>query len=375
MLSPSVSLSLALTGGVVVAFSVVGAVENIGTVRARRAVPLRVHINGTRGKSTTTNVIRNMFAAAGRASVAKITGEQPYIVDSSGDTIPWRRLGPARVLEQGTFLRWAARRRAEVAVIECMALRPEYQRVSEELIRAHIGVITNARLDHLEEMGRTRDSIAQSLAQMTPSNGVLVVGEARLARAASRIAERRNTRIINAAPAGRSTAIARAAALANGVLDAVDLTSEERRRAEQYLQALEQAPGAIASRMNIGKYRFIPLWTINDPDSLKEQLERVDWPAGPLCILFNHREDRPLRTGVFADLFAGLDVGIRAIIVMSQWGDGCRWFRKKLQHRVEIRCVGRSQLQIETVLEQLELPPDSIVVGCGNWKGVPENVR
>jgi UTP:GlnB (protein PII) uridylyltransferase len=45
-----------------------------------------------------------------------------------------------------------------------MAVQPQYQWISEQqMVKSHIGVITNARPDHLEEMGPTLDDVRLSL--------------------------------------------------------------------------------------------------------------------------------------------------------------------------------------------------------------------
>ena len=96
-----------------------------------------------------------------------------------GREIPVTRRGPANIREQLALLRLARRSGARAAVVECMAIDPFLQRVTErEMIRATIGVITNVRLDHTEVMGPDRPSIAAALANTIPAGGVLVTGPA-----------------------------------------------------------------------------------------------------------------------------------------------------------------------------------------------------
>jgi poly-gamma-glutamate synthase PgsB/CapB len=72
----------------------------------------------------------------------------------------------------------AAMRQADVLVIECMAVQAEMQWVSEKrILDSTMGVITNAREDHLDVMGPTRDDVAATLALAIPRQGTLVVGE------------------------------------------------------------------------------------------------------------------------------------------------------------------------------------------------------
>ncbi|HSW59980.1 MAG TPA: poly-gamma-glutamate synthase PgsB, partial [bacterium] len=63
-------------------------------------------------------------------------------------------------------------------VIECMALNPAYQALCElKLVKSTIGVITNARADHLDVMGPDEESVAKALLGTTPVNGTLFTCE------------------------------------------------------------------------------------------------------------------------------------------------------------------------------------------------------
>ena len=44
-----------------------------------------------------------------------------------------------------------------------MAVQPQYQWMANQMVKSHIGVITNVRPDHLDEMGPTEEDVARSL--------------------------------------------------------------------------------------------------------------------------------------------------------------------------------------------------------------------
>ena len=55
--------------------------------------------------------------------------------------------------------------------MECMAVNPQYQWVSEHrIVRSTVSVMTNVRPDHLDEMGTTNEEIAYSLSNTIPYN-------------------------------------------------------------------------------------------------------------------------------------------------------------------------------------------------------------
>lgn len=165
--------------------------------RALQAVPRRVHVNGTRGKTSVTRAVAAIFRELGQKTVAKCTGTAPVVIGPDGLEHRLARRGRARVHEQVRFLRWAAQLQADVAVVECMAVSPPLQWVCEhQLVRSHIGVITNVRPDHGEEMGRSLEETARCLANTIPRRGVLVTAERRYAPLFEEIAARLQSRVV-----------------------------------------------------------------------------------------------------------------------------------------------------------------------------------
>src|SRR6266581_2116244 len=144
--------------------------------RFLRAIPVRIHVAGTRGKSTTTRLIAAALRAGGRRVVAKTTGSEPRLILPDGRDEIWPRRGPATIREQLRFVRRAAQLGVDTIVVECMAIRPEFVFASEcHLVEATTTVITNTRPDHLEDIGESLEASAQALAWSICTNGQLVV--------------------------------------------------------------------------------------------------------------------------------------------------------------------------------------------------------
>ena len=145
---------------------------------ARKKLAHVVHVNGTRGKSTVSRLIEAGLREGGMRVFCKTTGTDPMTIDVNGREEPIRRRGKANIKEQIAILRRAAAQDAQVLVVECMAITPEFQQASQrDILRADIGVITNVRRDHTDVMGDTLPQIAEALCHTVPRGGVLLTAE------------------------------------------------------------------------------------------------------------------------------------------------------------------------------------------------------
>ena len=141
-LFPVLALSLVLLA--------LGIVENSRHQRNLKKIPIRIHV---------------ILRQAGYRVVAKTTGTAARIIFEDGSEEPVRRRHKPSIVEQVRIVAEAAKHRADVLVIECMAVHSEMQWVSEKrILNSTIGVITNVREDHLDVMGPTRQDVASVLA-------------------------------------------------------------------------------------------------------------------------------------------------------------------------------------------------------------------
>lgn len=116
--------------------------------------------------------------AGGYRVVAKTTGSTAAVIHCDGSETPIRRRGGPNIKEQLRVIRRATREKCDALVLECMAVRPDLQKVCEQtIVKATHGVITNVRPDHLEVMGPTMDDVAASLAGTVPSRSHLFTAE------------------------------------------------------------------------------------------------------------------------------------------------------------------------------------------------------
>ena len=160
------------------------------------SIPIRIHVNGTRGKSSVTRLIGAALRQGGFKTITKVTGTYPRLILEDGtETAIYRKTG-ANIIEQLAVTRFASKRKADALVIECMAVQPQYQWITEtKMIHSTIGVITNVRMDHVEIMGYSLDEICDSLGKTIPKNHDLFTAENVIFNRLKRISEWKNAKI------------------------------------------------------------------------------------------------------------------------------------------------------------------------------------
>jgi len=162
----------------IILISVFGIAEYFYHQHNLRSIAIRVHVNGTRGKSSVTRLIAAGLRAGGIRTVAKTTGTLPRVIAPDGTEYPVYRRSRPNIIEQIRIVAFAARNQAKALVIECMALQPYLQSLCElRLIRSTHGVITNAREDHLDVMGPSERDVALALLGTTPVGSILFTCE------------------------------------------------------------------------------------------------------------------------------------------------------------------------------------------------------
>lgn len=292
------------------------ALERLRLGRDLRRVPLRICVTGTRGKSSVVRLIAAALRGSGRAVLAKTTGSKPVLILPDGSELELERPGPPSPLEQVALVRRAARSGAGVLVAEMMSVRPESLAAeSRSILKPEILVLTNARLDHLEAMGETRDAVAEGLTGAFPRGGTVFIPAEEMRPVFERRAALAGARIVVAAP---GTTAARAAAEEEPGPGYPEFEANTRLALEvvRHLGVSESAAraGFAAAVPDFGSLR---LWSAdlgdpprrvwlasafaaNEPDSTARVLDKLAGllpPGGrPLVGLLNLREDRGDRT-------------------------------------------------------------------------------
>ncbi|MCM2677582.1 poly-gamma-glutamate synthase PgsB [Alkalicoccobacillus plakortidis] len=281
------------------------------------ALPLRININGIRGKSTVTRLIMGVVKEAEYKAVGKTTGTDARMIYWDTDEeapIPRKPQGP-NIGEQKKVIQEAVERGANAMVSECMAVKPEYQIIfQEQLLQANIGVIVNVLEDHMDVMGPTLDEVADAFTATIPHNGHLIITNDQYSDFYKQIAKKRNTRVIIADNTKITESYLRSfeymvfpdnASLALAVAEAIGIDEET---AFKGMLNAPPDPGAmriLQIQQNDPEQRsyFVNGFAANDASStlsIWDRVKQIGYPTEKPIVVMNCRADRVERTEQFA---------------------------------------------------------------------------
>ena len=277
-------------------------------------IPIRIHVNGSRGKSSVVRLIASGLRAGGLKTIAKTTGTSPRIIDEHGNDKYIHRLRSASIGEQISFIRRSSKIRPNALVIECMAVNPQYQWISEhKIIKSTIGVMTNVRPDHLDEMGISIDQITKSMGNTIPFNGIMVTSENKQINILKDISLDRNTDFYSCDSSDLSiNEISNFQYLEHKenislAIKVCELCGVNKKLAFEGMSKCKPDPGALTIwkiKYKNSNFEFINAFAANDPAStlktwnmINERLKRDKF-----AIFLNARLDRQYRTVQLIDL-------------------------------------------------------------------------
>ncbi len=285
--------------------------------RRLEKIRIRMFVNGIRGKSTVTRLIAGVLRESGLITLGKTTGSAAMILLPDGSEIPIQRQSAPTIIELVETIDRYTDEDTDAIVLETMALRPNNQRVSQDMmVKANITVITNIREDHQDVMGESLEEIADVLSLAMPKNGIVITSENRLdlRERLQRNAEARGSRLVYADPAWVTeedmkglTYLTFPENLATGLAIA-ELLGIPRDTAIRGMRHAQPDIGVVnVQRTNWYAKEIIwaPLFAVNDRESLVLSLEMLTpyyRPDATRIGILNNREDRGRRALEFADI-------------------------------------------------------------------------
>ena len=367
-----------------------GILFSLGFLEKRRndkniqSIPIRVNVNGIRGKSTATRLITAILTEAGYKTIGKTTGTAARMIywDKEEEKIIQRKPRGVSLTEQIRVIDEAAKAGAEALVCECMAVRPEYQKVYQhQMLQSTLTVIVNVLEDHLDEMGPTTRQIAWAFAETIPYHGIAVIPNCEFTGYFKKIAKRRHTKVFviddneisqeyvdsfEYKLFDHNCAVALTVARALGISDNV-----------AYAGMLKAHPDPGALRITeIGKNAvFVNGFAANEPSSSLEiwdVVKTTDYHWENPIVVMNCRPDRVDRTQQFVRDFFPYIPNMTLLVIGERTAHCVRAYKAgKYPNVVEFKCIEGKD--VSAVMEYLEpIMENRVIFGVGNIHGIGE---
>ncbi|GGG93005.1 poly-gamma-glutamate synthase PgsB [Staphylococcus pragensis] len=283
-----------------------------------KKIPIRININGIRGKSTITRMIYSVLREDRYRVIGKTTGTDArmlyWFTEKEYPVI--RKPQGANIGEQRDIIRKVVKQDAEALVNECMAVNPDYQIVfQEDLVKANIGAIVNVMEDHMDVLGPTLQDVAQAFTATIPRKGKLVVMKDDYTDFFAKEAKKRKTELIVVDKDKIPESYLRKfdylvfpdnVAIVLGVAQAVGIDKDVALRG---MLNAPPDPGAVEIKYfnaNNTQNVFVNAFAANEPQSTKAILDKVEsynYPYTKKVVILNCRSDRVDRTRQFAEDF------------------------------------------------------------------------
>lgn len=342
--------------------------EKISLEKARKKIDIVIHVNGIRGKSTVSRLIDAGLRDGEKRVFTKVTGTEPKYIGIDNRENEIKRRGKANIREQMKTIKKAAKCGTNILILECMAVKPEFQKISEEkIIKADIGVITNVRYDHLDEMGKSLEEIVISLCNMIPKSGILITGENKKLDIIKERAKIKSTKVLlmdELKTEYKEIDFIENVAVALKVCECLGVSKElALRRMREY----KKDSGVLKELKFLNsqgkRISFINLLAANDPDSSEKIIktfERDELWSRKKYLMVNNRRDRLSRLEQFVDFVKKHEKNFEKIFIS---GESTNIFYKKLSKNI-------NKIEILRNIEQFDiLGEDSTIFAVGNICG------
>jgi poly-gamma-glutamate synthase PgsB/CapB len=343
-----------------------GIIERFCHIRRLRKISVRILVNGTRGKTTVTRLIASICREQGLLTYAKTTGSQAKIILPDGQETEYRKPNrPVNILEQIPFVKLAAKNKTEAIVVECMAVSVGNQRLmARHLIKPTIVVMTNAWVDHIDQIGTTEEETVDTLAQSIPKQAILVSDDKRF----DEYTAHRTVPTSEPLPEKYLQQFSFTMFEANIrlALEAARLLGVDRELALEAMLKIAPDLGMDGPYI-VNNTLFINAFAANDLQSAQKQIEKNLQSAGrageSFITLYNHRQDREFRLPVFARLCNTFPGRCRGVYII---GDNKEKARRYFAEHTQAPAYVLSESAISWVKKNSK--QEQTIVGLGNIK-------
>ena len=341
---------------------ILGIVENAVLKKRVESVPVRILVNGTRGKSSTARMLVAALNGCGIRTFGKTTGsEARFILPSLSEEEVPRKRGIRMVREHDLMFKKAIEHECKAIVCECMAIREESQKIiGNKLVRPTITVITNARVDHVDQMGDTEEETASMLCLSIGDSSDVFTSD----KVVLKTLEGRSCNVHSVSPLpeeyGQYLQKFSFPVHAENLALVLEVCRNLGLEDEAVLEAVVKAvpdPG-MTGEIEVDGHLVINGFASNDARSARTLLEGLNMEE--VTVIYNNRSDREFRLKMFSDLFGEMKVS--DLVVIGDNVNKCRRCFAKILGFENVR-EGCSGFDVEIGLARRK------IVCMGNIKG------
>lgn len=347
---------------------VLGLVEALRHRKNLNDVPIRILVNGTRGKTTLARLLVASLNVQGIRTMGRTTGSEATIIYPDGSVKPIVRKRRARVYELVPFFSEVSLESSrgvssglgpvQCVVVECMALQAENQVAFRDwLVRPTHVFITNTYVDHVPEMGPTRESTAQVLGLSVPKGASLYVSDSFYDGLDAKVVH-----VCEEVPIEDTLIHPSCMAMAWAFLKDMGFGIET---LQAGVSAFVPDKGLLEPFPLRGGGVFVPSFSVNDETCMEETIRK--WSSscgGKVNVVFNNRKDREQRILLFKNVLSRVCDLVDDVLVI---GD----YPKKVAFYIGYGAVPCS---VEEVFDKVSSSSGAVFVGLGNIKGAGEEL-
>lgn len=342
---------------------VLGILEGVIHRRNVDKVPIRILVNGTRGKTTTARLIVASLNAAGIRTLGRTTGSEAQYIYPDGTVETFARKRKASILEMKSIFRKASALGVQCVVVECMALRPENQRaMADTLVRPTHVVMTNTFLDHIAEMGGSIEQTAYAMGLSVPKGCNLYVTEPYYDHLDVKLhkVEEEPVPVVSSIPIHASNY-----ALTKALME--DLGCSVSAIAEG-AQTIVSDIGLHKQMLCHGGALFVPTFSVNDLTCMDQTVKDtvMSNTGKAIWLVFNNRADREYRILLMDQVLERNRDSICGIYCIGDYP----W---KVSRHFSRRGFDSRPIDVNGLADEMNRSdPDCVFVGLGNIKGCGE---
>jgi len=379
-----------IAGGGIVVLILYLLYERLLIAKRIQCIPLRICVTGTRGKSSVTRLIFSSLKEAGFNVLAKTTGSKPVIIFPDGSEKEIKRHGNPTLLEEKHILNTAIDLHVQAIVLELMSINPESIFIeSVKMVKPNILIITNVRLDHLAQMGKSKEVIANCFASAIPEKSTVVICQEEFFPAFIKISEERDSKLVQIprdyldefADFGKMFPSFEFEQNIRLSLAVTDYLGIERETALAGIKSVCEDFGGLRAWedeniLSGRKWVFVSAFAANDPESTKDVLLRIKrngvTERKKIIGILNLRSDRGDRTLQWMEaLKQGNFPDFDKLILIGKHGAVLKKKLRSLQG-TELYALNKKNPEgIVASLREIE-KEDAVIVGIGNMAGAGE---